>query len=756
MGFFNKGEAPPYPGLPASLRSDSFEMQNIKLDSQAPSAPLPPQQHYDSAADVTPYLGLRARLSQIWFNRWTVLLVLVLVRVVLLVGGLNDSIDSAQDKALAACTKVEDVGSAMASMPHYLSVGVNDLAADGISKAVQGMVALLEMILTGVEQLILFVINFYIGTYVCLSSALVHGGLDIGIGAADEVTELMNDAISGITKTLEDDVSSVQDTINSVFSEIASASSIFGKTFKAPSIDLAGPIADLQSIKVDDTSFVQTLQKLNASIPTYDQAEDFAKEAISIPFKAVKTLLNTTYGGYTFDTSVFPVAKKTALTFCSDNDTISGFFDKLYAIAAKAKTGFVVVLALLAVLACVPMTYLEIRRYRSQLRRAKVLTQHGFDPMDVVYIAGRPFSAAAGIRAAARFHAGRRQLLARWAFAYATSLPALFVLSLALTGLVSCACQAILLRAIQNEAPALAEEVADFAGSVVATLESVSGAWAGDANAVLLNFQDDINHDVLGYVVNATTAVNNTLNVFTDEIADGINAAFNGTVLENTVTQIVRCLIGIKIDAIEDGLTWVHDHAHVSLPRFPNNTFSVGAKDSISNDTGLSSFLAQGNSSAVSSDDITAAVDKVVDSLRNGLVQAVLISLALLLLYVIVVLIGIVWALFGMMRPDRTRGDGGQRYYADGTDPVAQANSMVPEPAPFFPRFDGGAETAAVDDATAAQLRDEKLDAALRTTQGHKPGGSVATSSTGQRVVYEKKGHWRSSSYGDMDDAGGR
>ncbi|CAK7204331.1 plasma membrane fusion protein prm1 [Sporothrix eucalyptigena] len=767
MGFFReKPEAEPYPEVPPSLNHDSFEMQNFKFGNQAAASGPPPPQ-YDSAGSVTPYLGLRARLSQIWFNRWTILLLLVLARVVILLGGLNDDIGDAEDQALSACTKVEDIGSAMASMPHYLSVGVNDLAADGISKTVQGMVEILEMILTGVEQLILFVINFYIGTYVCLSSALIHGGLDVGIGAADEVTQLMNDAIDDVTKTLSDEVTSVQDTINTAYSAAAKVASVLGGTLTPPTLNFSGVISDLTNIHVDDTTFVKTLETLNSTIPTYDQAENFTKNAISIPFNAVKTILNNTYGGYTFDTSVFPVAQKTSLTFCSGNDKITNFFETLYKIAHDAKIAFLVVLVILAILACVPMTLIEIRRWRSQQRRAKVLAQHGYDPLDVVYIASRPYTAGAGIKIAGRFfkNGGKRQLLARWAVAYSTSFPALFVLSLAFAGFFSCICQAILLAAVQKEAPALTSEVSNFAENVVTSLENVSTNWANDANGVILSFQNEINSDVLGYVVNATTAVNNTLNVFTDEISEGISAVFNGTVLDNTVQQIVRCLIGIKIDTIEEGLTWVHDHAHITMPLFPNNTFSAGAAASIGNDSSLTSFLSDPGS--VTTDDITAAVDKVVSALHNSLVQEALISTALLLVYIVVVLIGIVHAMMGMMRPDRTRGDGGQRYYPtasdlDGTGGPEPANTAMavahdPNQRPFFPRFDGGAETAAVDDATAAHLRDEKLQSTRsRNGAGSSRGGdSIGSSgSKGRKVVYEKKGHWRGSSYGDVDNAG--
>lgn len=73
--------------------------------------------------EITPYVGLRARLTQIPINRWTVLLMLVLARLIILFESLDTNLASAEDEAASACSKVEEIGSAMASMPHYLSVG---------------------------------------------------------------------------------------------------------------------------------------------------------------------------------------------------------------------------------------------------------------------------------------------------------------------------------------------------------------------------------------------------------------------------------------------------------------------------------------------------------------------------------------------------------------------------------------------------------------------------------------------------------
>ena len=53
--------------------------------------------------------------------------------------------------------------------------------------------------------------------------------------------------------------------------------------------------------------------------------QNFTNDVISTPFEDLKKLINATLSNYTFDASIFPVAQKKQLTFCSDNDTLTPF-----------------------------------------------------------------------------------------------------------------------------------------------------------------------------------------------------------------------------------------------------------------------------------------------------------------------------------------------------------------------------------------------------------------------------------------------
>ncbi|RBQ67558.1 hypothetical protein VDGD_01253 [Verticillium dahliae] len=677
----HKEEEAGYPAVPDSLRSDSVELSELRKTQMARA---------DTAPTFTPYLSLRSRLSQIWINRWTILLLLVLVRVLLMVAGVDEDVDEANRKALSACTKVEDVGSAMASMPHYLSVGVNELSAQGIEKTLDGLVAVLGLLLTGIQGLILFVINMVTSMYVCLIAAFVHGGLDVASDVTEKVTDLMNSAISKITDTLESRAKNIEDGINNVKSSIED--SFIGGVFPDfPDLDLSGPIGDLKDININTDGLVSDLDELKDDLPTFREIQNMTAEAIAIPFNLLKETIDDAYKDYRFDRSVFPVASKQALNFCSENNTISEFFDKLRHLVRTARTIFIVVITVLAVLCIVPMAWFEIKRWRRQQQHAKIVGDHTYDSMDVIYIASRPTTASWGIKLASRF-SGKRQILARWAFAYATSLPALFVLSLALAGFFACLCQFVLLKAIERTVPELANQVGEFAEDVVGSLAAVSKEWADGANGVVLSTQDDINNDLLGWVREATGSVNDTLNTFTDGMATGLETVFNGTILIKPIKDVIFCTIGLKVEAVQKGLTWVHDHAKVTLPQFANDTFSMGAQESIGDDSDLTTFLA--TPSSVTTDEVTGAVQYVVDKIRSHIVTEALISTGILLVYVIIVLIGVIRALVGMAMPDKGRGEGGMRYTGDARPPLTPREAAHHSDE-RFPHF--GSEASAVD-----------------------------------------------------------
>lgn len=607
--------------------------------------------------DITPYLGLRARLSQIWLNRWTILLLLVLVRTLFAVSDLEGDMDTAKRDALSACTSVESMGSAMASMPHYMAQGINEITADGVEKAVNGLMSMLMLTVTGVEEIVVFYINVLTQTYLCLITLAVRGSVDVALGVIDDVMGFVNKTLVKIGDDIADVANTIQDDINKFIGGINTITSAFGSPKKIPQVNMSGPIEELEHIQLP-SSITDSLHSLNKSIPTFTEVQDFTNNVIRLPFEELKKLINSSMVEYKFDRSVFPIPAKEQLTFCNDNDGIDSFFDGVADMVRTARKIFIAVIAIAAALACIPMAWCEIRRWRAMKDRSVLVRKDAHDPMDVVYIVSRPYTSTVGIKAASHFSNSRRQILVRWAFAYATSTSALFVLSLGVAGLFACLCQFLLLRAVQQTVPELTGQVSQFADKVVSSLNNASEQWAIGANKAIDATNRDINQKVFGWVNTSTHALNDTLNAFVDKTTDVLNGTFGKTPLYGPLMDVFECLIGLKIQGIQKGLTWVSDHAHIDFPHLPNDTFTVGAVASLASDNPDDSFLANPGDEA--SDKISAAVVRVVDKIEDGILTEALISAALVGVWALVALLGILRALTLFWRREKNRGDGGR------------------------------------------------------------------------------------------------
>lgn len=637
--------------MPPSHSAGDHEMRDYYADAAAPQ-PTPNRTPY-----LTPYLGLQARLSQIWINRWTVLLLLVLVRVLLMIASTDNGLSSARREALSACTSVESVGSTMASLPHYMSQGVNSMTAKGITNAVNGLESMIGLTVTGVEELVVFVIGMMTNTYLCLTTFAVTGSLSAVIDAIESAQQDLNNLTSALGNEISTTTQDVQNSINSLVSGI---NTLLGS--QAPKVDFTKQINELKNLTLPDSLFAD-LQKLNNSLPTFDDVKNATETVIRLPFEELKKVIAQEIGNYTFNGTALPVPQKETLRFCSDNNGINDFFDDLITIAHTAKKIFIGVLTVLAILVCVPMAWWEIKRYRHLTARATYIRNTSTDPMDAVYMSSRPLTSRMGQWLAAKFSSPRKQILARWFVAYSTSLPALFILSLALAGLFACLCQYIMLSAIKKEVPNLTDQVANFSGAVVKSMENSSTVWANGTNAAIIAENAKLNDNLFGWVNTSTTAVNDTLNKFIDETMDVLNLTFGGTPLYTPIKEVFNCLIGLKVAGVQKGLTWVHDNAHVNFPLLDTDTLSLKALAAKSDSSADDNLLSDPTGS--SADAISGAVTSVTNAIEKGIRQEAIISTMLLVVWLLLVIIGFITTYVRMNGRDKVRGESGNEYDAE-------------------------------------------------------------------------------------------
>jgi hypothetical protein len=551
----------------------------------------------------------------------------------------------------------------MASIPHYMAQGVNDMTATGITKAVNGVEDVINLTITGVEEIVVFYIGMLTNTYLCLTTFAVTGSLSSVIGAIENAQQTLDSDTNAIGNDIASAATTVQNGINALESGI---NTLLGSS--APTVDFSSEINALKNLTLPDSLFAD-LQKLNNSLPTFQDVKNATETVIRTPFEDLKSLISREIGNYSINGSLFPVPEKKALTFCSDNSDINDFFDDLIRIEQTARKIFIAVLTLAAIAVCAPMAWWEIRRYRRLQERSMLIGKTATDPIDAVYMASRPFTSRIGLKLASRFSSPRKQLLVRWFVAYCTSLPALFILSLALAGLFACLCQYIMLVSIKKAVPDLTGQIANFANDVLDAMNNASQSWSNSTNAVITAENAKLNENIFGWVNTSTTAVNNTLNTFIDETMNVLNETFGGTVLYTPVKDVFECLVGLKVQGIQDGLTWVQNHASVTFPTPSNDTLSLRSLAADTNSTSAADILADPTGSTT--DAVTSAVNEVTNIIEKGIRQEAIISTMILVAWLVLVLIGFVTAFVRVNGRDRVRGESGNEYNASAVEPYA-------------------------------------------------------------------------------------
>jgi hypothetical protein len=241
----------------------------------------------------------------------------------------------------------------------------------------------------------------------------------------------------------------------------------------------------------------------------------------------------------------------------------------------------------------------------------------------------------------------------------------------------------------------------------------------------------------------STTAVNDTLNTFTDEMAKALDTAFGDTILHDPIEELLNCLIGLKIAGIQKGLTWVKDNAHVDFPQFRPDVFSLGAAASLTDSQSDDSFLASPGS--VATDDITAAVVKVSNKLQDMIMQEAIISACVVGIWFLIMLIGLGRVLVGFFGRDKTRGEGGPvGYTGDNRSPSLRSPNR--QDSARFPAFGG----------PVSSVHPEKSSDDVAAWGSGSSGENEKLGRAGHRSVEAsvKPGHERVSSYGRVSGYG--
>ncbi|KAG6817485.1 hypothetical protein H0H87_008110 [Tephrocybe sp. NHM501043] len=565
----------------------------------------PPTYDASSSSTLTSYLQLPHLLSLTWLAYPILSLLFVAFRLQLSLSSAEDGVASAKSNLLASCRAAEKAATSASSMPRFMAIASNEQFADVVNGSLNAARATLVLALTAMEGIINFIIDFYRSTFLCFLELVVRGGLEILIGAVNELNTLVKGAAEGLRTSIQNDISSANNVIKSAIDAINKVNPFGDITVP----DIPVPNLDaLANVTLPD-SFTQALTNLNNSIPTVAELKDKVESIVDQPFELLKKDINDTFGAINFDASVLPVPQQNTLTFC-DNMDLSVVDDVGHDLIQTAKIGTIILIVLALVLVglnCL-LEWYKWRCMKAHMQWTReawtsdptmahtkgvttpAVSLNDHNLMILNANSSHPLLTRISNNMSKLFHLTPTQHIhLQWFFNYVFHPPALACLLIGLIGLLSIEIQlAAMGPLIAKYQERSANATADFSNTIFTAVNSSmynqSAAYANDVNTRVDTIQTTINDGVFGWVNETTVTLNTTIVDFYDEVQSVVNSIFGGTILETPAQEFIRCFIGTKVDAIENALTFLHDNLVINMPRM-NQTVLVLSPDTINEAT---------------------------------------------------------------------------------------------------------------------------------------------------------------------------
>lgn len=356
----------------------------------------------------------------------------------------------------------------------------------------------------------------------------------------------------------------------------------------------------------------------------------------------MKSEINDTFAGLSFNSSLITVPAQNELTFCNDLDT-SVVDDLGEDLIKVAKIG-VVLIILLALILTGFNCLLEWYKWRCQKRHLEYTRQAWSTDSIVSHtqtVGGAPTVALTDYNLLMLQANGTHPLITRiinqlsarlhfspttftnfsWFLHYIFHPPALACFLIGFFGLLSVELQVIAIRPLEAKYSALAAASANDLSSTIVTsinasMFNQSAEYANNVNGHIDAIQSTINDGLFGWVNITTTTLNNTIATFYSDIQDAITDVFNGTLLEQPLQEFISCFIGSKVQDIEEALTFLQNNLQIDMPRM-NESVLVLSPESVNEVTQPIAAAAVGNGSSSDGGFVGKLVNDYVESLQK-------------------------------------------------------------------------------------------------------------------------------------------
>ncbi|CCD25747.1 pheromone-regulated protein PRM1 NDAI_0F04290 [Naumovozyma dairenensis CBS 421] len=327
-------------------------------------------------AQLTTYLQLNDRLSQIWINKYTLVLLLAMVKLFFFSRSIQNAMLSSQNYIISNCETIDSIYSKVTdNTPHYLGIMGNYLLDKTMEETIKATLKTLSLLVYASEELLTFVIDLYLGTYACLAVSAIDGTVDVATNTTEKLIGVVNSTVVTLANDLDDGLDDISKFINKIIEAASKVENFFtGDDDEDNSSDGSDDIkkvnltiSAIRDLKIP-SSINDKLEELSAKTPDFAEVKNKTKSLVSIPFeqvrKEIKSVNATEIMANKSMLYVPPIVNDNGLPngICSSNKPEIENFYKVLLHSLKITTIVLIVLMIVAaVVVLVPIAWNEYR-----------------------------------------------------------------------------------------------------------------------------------------------------------------------------------------------------------------------------------------------------------------------------------------------------------------------------------------------------------------------------------------------------------
>ncbi|KAG5417518.1 PRM1 [Candida metapsilosis] len=499
------------------------------------------------------YLDFFEKSTQIYLNQYTILLILIIIKLLLL---RNSLINTISKQLIDESTCDDETFQPTLNALH-------NMIFDNVAKLQYSGIVFIVIIIKTIRELTIFYIDLFLGTYVCLLNALVRGTTEFAFDASESVIQAVNVTIVEATNGIEEGLQGLSTFLNDVSTGFTAIGNLFSgssSTSNANSYEQKINIS-LGALKDKIAIPGSVLGKINnARNVSINELEDINKQTqnlIKTPFNLIVSKLeeiklsNETHANHT----ITPINVKDA---CMKTvEQVKDTQDHLVRFVETTSKYLFIIMAVIVLASIAYAWYMEHRQWK---RKTRFINEAGIDNEIEFRNQENLYSNFMTYTLVKRMGMNVNQKVI-WIISYMSNRLARNLLIFGLLGLLAAILQLILVSYVRGE---IQKQIVNMSSNFNPI---AADAYIRSVNDYINTTQADLNEELFGEIRSTAIKVNSTIGEFVDNLDSVITDIFGTTsIIASAVNTVVYCTIGRKLLKIEQGCTWLYENLQISVP----------------------------------------------------------------------------------------------------------------------------------------------------------------------------------------------